>query len=340
MATFARFKTAIAALVMAACVALVVLSPAVDVDAATPDRSVFLTDRMPYDAFDQLPQSQLRSGDAQLRVAFAPGPLDLDQERLRAWVKERADMVAAYYGRFPVESARVLVIPVNGGGVRSGTSYGWRGAALKVYVGESATAEDLTDDWILVHEMVHFAFPSVDDAHTWMGEGQATYVESVARAQAGNVSERETWWQFVNQMPKGLPRLGDRGLDYTHTWGRTYWGGALFCLYADVEIRKRTGNRVGLQDALRAIVNGGGVTTETWPLRQALRMGDQVTGVKVLEEIYDEWRATPVSVDLDKLWSDLGIKVGSTSVTFDERAPLAAVRRAILQPRTAPAVPQ
>ena len=58
-------------------------------------------------------------------------------------------------------------------------------------------------------------------------------------------------------MPKGLPAAGDRGLDYTPTWGRTYWGGALFCLLADIDIRKRTSNRFGLQDALRAIVAAG-----------------------------------------------------------------------------------
>jgi len=33
--------------------------------------------------------------------------------------------------------------------------------------------------------------------------------------------------------------------------GPHYWGGALFCLQADLEVRKRTGNAKGLQDALR-----------------------------------------------------------------------------------------
>ena len=325
-----RFGLRLKAGLVAACVCAVA---ATLVLAATPERSVFMSDRMPYDAFDQLPQTHLRSANADLSVAFAPGPMDLPQERLHQWIKQRADIVTAYYGRFPVDTARILVIPVGGSGVRSGTSYGWRGAALKVYVGESTTAEELAEDWILVHEMVHFAFPSLDDAHNWMGEGQATYIESIARAQAGDVTAQDVWWQFVNQMPKGLPRTNDRGLDYTHTWGRTYWGGALYCLYADVEIRKRTRNRYGLQDALSAVVAAGGVTTEAWPLRQSLRIGDQATGVRVLEELYDELRAAPGNLDLDQLWSDLGVRVGSTTVTFDDRAPFASVRQAILRPK-------
>jgi hypothetical protein len=41
---------------------------------------------------------------------------------------------------------------------------------------------------------------------------------------------------MVSGMPQGEPQRGDRGLDGTHTWGRTYWGGAMFCLLTDVEI--------------------------------------------------------------------------------------------------------
>jgi hypothetical protein len=339
-ATMAKLSSAtrITACLFAAagCTAVLVFSPLLEVIAATPERSVFLTNRMPYSAFDELPQTRLRSGTSDLAVAFAPGSLDLPQERVQKWIQQRADIVAAYYGGFPVDSARILVIPVSGSGVRGGTAYGWRGAALKVQVGERATEEDLASDWILVHEMVHFAYPTLDTTHRWMTEGQATYIETVARVQAGDVDEATAWWELATQMPKGLPRLGDAGLDYTHTWGRTYWGGALFCLFADVEIRKRTSNRYGLQDALRAVVGAGGVITESnWPLREALRISDRAIGVPAMEELYDELRAQPGNLDLDKLWSDLGVRLGSTGVTFDDRAPLAAVRRAIMAPRDA-----
>jgi hypothetical protein len=47
---------------------------------------------------------------------------------------------------------------------------------------------------------------------------------------------------MMRDMPKGLPQAGDQGLDNTDTWGRKYWGGAMFCLMADIEIR-RSGRR-------------------------------------------------------------------------------------------------
>ena len=130
-------------------------------------------------------------------------------------------------------------------------------------------------------------------------------------------------------LPKGLPQSGDQGLDHTPTWGRTYWGGALFCTLADVEIRKRTQNTYGLQDALRAIVKAGGGMRVSWPLVKALKVGDQATGVAVLQELYEQMKATPVDVDLADLWQQLGVEVDGKQVTFHDDAPFVSVRKAI-----------
>src|SRR5207237_1446165 len=136
----------------------------------------------------------------------------------------------------------------------------------------------------------------------------------------------------VRGLPQGLPRQGDEGLDRTHTWGRTYWGGALFWLLADVEIRERTGNRFGLEHALRAVVAQGGSIAQRWPLRRALEVGDGAVGTKVLEELYARMAFAPTAVDLGALFRRLGIAVRGTSVEFDDLAPLAPIRRAITEP--------
>ncbi len=75
------------------------------------------------------------------------------------------------------------------------------------------------------------------------------------------MTPQQIWHDMVRDMHKGEPAEGDQGLDHTHTWGRTYWGGAMFCLVADVEIRRQTGNKKGLRDALRAIVARAGRST-------------------------------------------------------------------------------
>src|SRR5258708_29177297 len=134
---------------------------------------------------------------------------------------------------------------------------------------------------------------------------------------------------MVDGMPNGLPEGGDHGLDHTPTWGRTYWGGAMFCLYADVEIRRRTHNQKGLEDAMRAILEkNGNIQTEA-DLSDLLATGDKATGIPVLTELYNEWRGKPVTPDLNSLWKQLGVVSDSNTVRFDDRTPLSSVRNPI-----------
>ena len=128
----------------------------------------------------------------------------------------------------------------------------------------------------------------------------------------------------------GIPGASIKGLDNTHTWGRTYWGGALFCLIADIRIREQTKNVLGLQDALTAVVHAHGSIEDEWPIDRVLTIADKRTGTTVLEDLYKSWRATPVKVDLAGLWSQLGISDSQEGVIFDDSAPLASVRDTIL----------
>lgn len=284
---------------------------------------------MPYEAFDVLPISRLAVGGGAIEVAVAPGAIDLDRQALLGWIATSARAVTAYYGRFPVARVRVLVIPGSGRGIRSGTTFGYGGAAIKVTVGRETRAGDLPRDWVMTHEMVHLALPELLGAHEWLGEGVATYVEPIGRVQAGNLGVEKVWSDLITGLPKGLPERGDRGLDHTPTWGRTYWGGALFCLLADIEIRERTRNRRGLEDALRAVGQSGGNVEVHWPIERVFAVGDRATGVPVLQELYDRMKAAPVAVDLPRLWKRLGVGLDGREIAFDDHAPLASVRRAI-----------
>jgi hypothetical protein len=196
-------------------------------------------------------------------------------------------------------------------------------------VGKQVTEDDLSSDWKLTHEMVHFGLPSVEDRHRWIEEGSATYIEPLARAMIGELTAEKVWGDMVRDMPQGLPLAGDRGLNLTHTWGRTYWGGALFCLLADVEIRKRTGNRRGLQHALQAVNRAGGTIEVDWPLERVIEIGDKATGGAALSDLYQQMAMKPVMVDLSDLWKQLGVHRSGNTVAFDNRAPLAAIRASI-----------
>ena len=78
---------------------------------------VYLGDRMPYAAFDRLPATQVVVPGGEIAVGIAPGPLELPRARLLDWIERCANVVAAYYGRFPARRTRLLVVPRAGRGV-------------------------------------------------------------------------------------------------------------------------------------------------------------------------------------------------------------------------------
>jgi len=279
-------------------------------------------------------------GNSSLQVDFAQGEMDLATPMVLAWVQRAADAVVAYYGRFPVSKARILIVPeTRERGVLQGTTWGNRDGFqgfTRMRIGQHTTEHDLAEDWTMTHELVHMGFPDLPDNQHWMEEGLATYIEPVARVQTGELQASQIWQDMMDGMPKGEPAAGDHGMGRTHTWGRTYWGGAMFCLVADVEIRRKTENRKGLQDALRAIVDAGGAIDEEWPLIKSLQIGDKATGTTVLTELYKRWNDQPVNVDLGLLWKELGVRSAHSEnkgAELDDTAPLAKIREAITLPR-------
>jgi hypothetical protein len=282
-------------------------------------------------AADALASTQLKIGGATIDVSFAPGALDLPQSAILGWISRAAEAVSGYYGRFPLHSFRIRVFPEEGRkGVFHGTTYGYRGGYTRISVGQHTTQGQLDSDWMITHEMIHLAFPDVGDRQHWIEEGLATYVEPIARAQAGQVTAGKVWGDLVRDLPQGEPEPNDRGLDNTHTWGRTYWGGALFSLVADVRIRECSQNRKGLQDALRAILDAGGTIEAEWPLTRAFQTGDAATGCTVLMDLYNQMKDAPVQVDLPAMWRQLGVESAGGRISFNDGAALAGVRRAIL----------
>jgi predicted metalloprotease with PDZ domain len=284
----------------------------------------------PYSAFGALRVVRpdvLAGADIEVAVS-ADFPRERD-EAIARWVARSARAVAGYFGCFPVPRVAVIVVPTSGAEIGRGHALGDGGAGIVVQLGRDVPDDALERDIVLPHEMVHLGFPSVSRRHHWMEEGVAVYVQPIARARAGQESPEDAWRELALGLPRGEPEAKDRGLDDAPTWARTYWGGALFCLLADIEIRERTRNRRSLEDALRGIVRGGGSIAVEWDLERVLGEGDRAVGAPVLEELYAKMGERPMKVDLPAVYRKLGIVVDGDRVTFDDAAPQAAMRRAI-----------
>ncbi len=271
---------------------------------------------------------------ATIDIRFDNDSGSISNDTLLRWIQRASAAVCTYYGKYPVPHLRLQVHVRGTDGVHHGVTYpAGNGGLIRIAVGAATTQAELDHDWMLTHEMIHLAFPSMAENHHWIEEGISTYVEPIARVQAGQLSPAKMWHDVIRDMPQGEPEPGDHGLDQTPTWGRTYWGGAMFCLIADVRIREQTHNRKGLQDALRGIVNAGGNITDDWEIEHAFAVGDKATGTTVLTDLYHQMRDQPSPIDLKDLWRKLGIeREPDGSVDFNNRAPLANIREAITRP--------
>ena len=274
--------------------------------------------------------ARLQIGSSTIEITFGPGGFDLPRQSLVAWILKAAKAVAHYYGIFPVAFTRVRVnSSERRSGPFGGVTFGSNPPFTRIFVGQHTTSQQLDEDWRMTHEFVHTAFPDVADEHHWIEEGIATYVEPIARVQVGDLRPERIWADMVRGMPKGEPQPFDKGLDHTHTWGRTYWGGALFCLVADVRIRQTTNNERGLQDALRGIRDAGGTIDKHWPVERAFAAGDKASQTRVLTTLYTEMKDRPVYVDLNMLWRELGVISSNDRVVLSDTAPLARIRHSI-----------
>ena len=288
--------------------------------------------KAPFTAFGALRLRTIDASGERLQIATLPGALDLPDASIDAWIAGSARLVRDYHGRPPVPSALVILVPTRGSGIGYGRTLGNGGASVILPLGQHSTASELASGWELTHELLHTGFPLLDRDHAWLAEGLATYVEPLLRARRGIITPEAALSHLYRRMPFGLGTAGGAGLDRSTSWGRIYWGGAIFCLLADVAIRARTGGKRSLDDALRAVVAEGGNVSARWPVSRVAAAFDAATGVPVFTELYAAHGLRGGAMDLAATWRSLGVLPDGLSVRFDDSAPLAWIRRALVAP--------
>jgi hypothetical protein len=282
-------------------------------------------DEAAFAAFGEL--RTLRIPGSGVEIAVAPQVRFADDVIAR-WIASEVFAITAYLGRAPEDRVVVFVVPGTSE-VTRGKTLGGGGAAMLIRVGTGISEAGLGDDWVVAHELVHVAFPALGYEQGWFSEGLASYVEPIARARAGLLSPGKVWLDLVEGLPQGLPAAGDHGLAGSTEWGRVYWGGALYFLLADLEIREQTGGARTLGDAVRAVAQTGANVETFWPLERVLDAGDRATGTRVLHGLHTRLALAPGTEDLERLWARLGVLRDKGGVRFDDSAPLSGIRASI-----------
>src|ERR1700757_1043874 len=112
--------------------------------------------------------AEMSVGGAKIDITLPDEQMKLSKQELLHWVNASASTVASYYGQFPVPHLTLRIRSSNGSGIGHGVTYARGGGLILISVGRDADVADTKDDWVLVHEMIHLAFPSMDDDHHWI----------------------------------------------------------------------------------------------------------------------------------------------------------------------------
>ena len=182
--------------------------------------------------------------------------------KLERWVRESAGQVLLVYGRFPVPSPRVVVVPSESNPwsgdspVPFGRVTRGGGETVELYVNVERPLADLSADWTATHEFSHLLLPRIRWQHKWISEGFASYYQNVLMARAGNYTTDQAIEKLTQGFGRGrgsrpelsmndAARAGVRGARY-----KIYWSGAAIALLADVQLRERTGSAESLDTVL------------------------------------------------------------------------------------------
>ena len=128
----------------------------------------------------------LKIGQSDIDVDIQLQPSSFQTDDVLQWVRQAAESVTTYYGRFPFQRVRVSVAQIEDSdesihGTTWGDIDGFQGVS-RMTLGAAVSETDLEADWTMIHELVHMGIASLADEHHWLEEGLATYVELIVRA--------------------------------------------------------------------------------------------------------------------------------------------------------------
>lgn len=264
-----------------------------------------------------------------VHVTIETSGIDAGDAAVKQYVADGVRAAVTYYRNFPVKNVLIRVEATEDDTVGFATathdddgSYG----LIEIDIGRHVSRSQLDKSWTLTHELMHLAFPVMPRQRRWLAEGVATYIEPIARIRTGKVRAEQFWGELYDNSWRADRRR--ESLNETSSLSRIYWGGAMYCLVADLRVRRRTHNRVGLEDALRSVAAGGGAASQ-WSAEKTIEVMDRSVAGNEFSTLYREMAVDGGGIDLTALWRSLGVSRVAGRLVLDETAPLAALRHAI-----------
>ncbi len=316
------------------------VSPARDVPTFKVGRGAF--DRPSNVAFGRFEEVAIEVPGAVLRVAILDGTPPMSVESTRRWLHDAASSVASIYGRFPVRSPQVLVLP----GARAAESAPWafvsRGGAAAVHfeVNQRRPLREFVDDWTAAHELSHLLLPYISLNESWLSEGIASYYQNIARARSGAVAPEEAWQrmhssfrraaEWAARSPNVTLAQATARLYRDGGYMRVYWSGAAILMLADIQLREQSAGSQSLDSVLGRFADCCLDPDPEWSSRQVFAKWDELSGTAIFGKLYEQYVDAGGFPDLAPVYARIGLEPLGGKIALLGAAPQIAVRDAIM----------
>ena len=275
----------------------------------------------------------------QIRLAVldgAPAERLGDMER---WIDGAGRAVASLYGRFPIPSPQVIVVPTE----RASEPVPWAqvlrggGPAALFFVDPRRGYEEFRSDWTAAHELSHMLLPYVYRNDAWLSEGFASYYQNVLRARVGLLTEEEAWQKLYAGFGRG--RKGTRGGTLQQTsrgmyrqraFMRVYWSGAAYALENDVRLRLGDADARSLDEVLERLQACCLPSSRGWSGDELVARLDELAGTERFKPLAERYLASTRFPDLSEIDELLGIRVVGDGIELSDDPRAVALRRAIM----------
>ena len=292
-------------------------------------------------AIGRFEEKRIAVSGGTLRVSLLDVADTAQRRKLESWIGHVSRAARSAYGRLPLDDVQVLIVPVEPARepVVFGQSTRGQGHGLTLFVDVTQPADAFDRDWVAVHELAHLFHPYLGDRGSWLAEGLATYYQNVLRARAGLLTPTAAWEQLDAGFARGrretsgaampleqaVAAMGER-----HDFMRVYWSGTAFWLEADTRLRRASGNRLSVDEALHRFDTCCLSDDRGWSPEAFVGKLDALLGTRVFGDAFAEYRARRDFPDLAAVQAELGIVREGDALRFDDHAGASAVRRAIM----------
>lgn len=276
---------------------------------------------------------------ATLRLAILNGASRDTHEHIYNWIEHGARAITQLYGRFPVASPQILVVPVgeHGEPVPWGQVLRGGGPAAHLFIDQTRPVSEFYRDWTLTHELSHFLHPYVGSSGSWLAEGLASYYQNILQARIGTLSERRAWQKLHEGFQRGIKqaRTGrtlehvSRNMSRNHQYMRVYWSGAAISLLADVALRQQGKS---LDFAMSELQKCCLKATRPSSAYEVMDKLDSLTETKIFTDLYHQYVYSDEFPDMRQAYQKLGLTTKRNKLIFSNDASSVALRRAIMSP--------